>query len=215
MSVRASASVAFELLRRHVERAEMVPVPGQRHVQAWFVWTACAAGPLPLGETEVEQLGAALGQHDVRGLRSRCTMPARARLSSASADLERPPTASSDGQRAPRGAAPERLALDVLHDEEGAPRAPTSWSVQMCGWFSPAMACASRSKRCFSGSPAKCGGRTLIATSRSRRVSVGLDLAHPTLTHRTHDLVVTPAFRRLQSGMRAGSHHRARRADRN
>ena len=37
-----------------------------------------------IGQAEVEQLRAGLGQHDVAGFRSRCTMPARCALSSAS-----------------------------------------------------------------------------------------------------------------------------------
>src|SRR5262249_34073823 len=45
----------------------------------------------------------------------------------------------------------------------------------MFGWFNPAIACASRSKRCFiSGFSENCGGKTLIATVRFRRVSEAL-----------------------------------------
>src|SRR5262252_7618180 len=47
-----------------------------------------------------------------------------------------------------------------------------SCSVQMFGWLSDAIACASRSKRCFiSRSSAQCKGSTLMATVRSSRVS--------------------------------------------
>ena len=52
---------------------------------------------------------------------------------------------------------------------------PMSCSTQMFGCFSDATVCASRSKRCFiSASATQCGGRTLIATVRDRRVSVAL-----------------------------------------
>src|SRR5580704_8706206 len=45
--------------------------------------------------------------------------------------------------------------------------------MQILGWFSDEIARASRSKRCFaSGLEDRCAGRILIATVRSRRVSI-------------------------------------------
>jgi hypothetical protein len=108
--------------------------------------------------------------------RSRCVIPWPCALSSASAIAIATFSASSSGIgplaiRAAR-VSPSRYSITR---KSMSPWRPMSNNVQMWGWFSAAMVCASRSKRCFlSGSSDKCGGNTLTATMRFSRVSEAL-----------------------------------------
>ena len=74
--------------------------------------------PLALGEPEVEQLGAALGQHDVAGLQVAVDDAGAMRLVERRRDLDRDLQRLVERQRALRQPVGQRLAFEVLHDEK-------------------------------------------------------------------------------------------------
>ena len=78
-----------------------------------------AAGAAQLREAEVEQLGAALRQHDVRGLQIAMRDPRAVRLVERVGDLDRDLQRLVERQRTVRSceARRERLALEILHHE--------------------------------------------------------------------------------------------------
>ena len=122
------------------------------------------------------------------GFRSRCTMPARCALSRASAiwiaTARASRTVSAPRPRRAASVSPSRYSRtrNCTRPPPAVPGpppvrslSPMSWRAQMLGWFSAAMLFASRSKRSRNcGSSARCAGSTLMATSRSSRVSRAL-----------------------------------------
>ena len=99
---------------------------------------------------EVEHLYLPSGRkHDVERLQVAMDDASRARHRARRRPVRR--CGPAPGSTRQLAVAVERRALDVLHDEKtnrlGRAASPMSWSVQMFGWFSAAMARASRSKR--------------------------------------------------------------------
>ncbi len=110
------------------------------------------------------------------GLRSRWTRPRRCAPSSASA-IWMPIFWTCSAGRAPRlmRSASVSPSSSSITRKSTPSSCPKSYRAQMCGWLRLEMVFASRSKRCLkSGFAAKSAGRTLIATSRSSRVSFAL-----------------------------------------
>jgi hypothetical protein len=114
------------------------------------------------------------------GLRSRCTTPWRCALSRASATAMAMRSSSGVGidprSRRAASVSPSRYSMTRKStDPPACSWRPTSYSVQMWGCWNPDSARASRSKRARrSGFAETCAGRTLMATTRSRRVSRAL-----------------------------------------
>ena len=110
------------------------------------------------------------------GFRSRCVTPLRWALSIASA------ISMANCSTCSRGSAPFcKRCASVSPSRYSITRKsipscwPMSWRVQMCGWFRLAMVRASRSNRSRNSErSARCVGKTLMATMRSRRVSRAL-----------------------------------------
>ena len=116
------------------------------------------------------------------GLRSRWTMPRACAASSASASCMPHSISLLDRQRLRLEHAVERLALEQLHHEERAVRRARRRrkTVQMCGWFTDAIARASRWKRSSAcGSPRHGRGQHLDGdVAIEPRVVRAIDLAH-------------------------------------
>ena len=193
--------LAFDLLRRHVlQRAEHGPACRQRSrcgdCHGHRVPGQACRG-LSLRQPEVEQLDRCVlvrmsrasrrpslrTQEDVAGLQVAMNDPVPVGAVERGGDLR------GDLERARHGNGPsgepvsQRLTLKVFEDEEmdglrsgrRAGACPMSCSVQMFGCESCEMLLASRSNRSRnSKSLESCGGSTLIATVRSRRVSLAL-----------------------------------------
>ncbi len=110
------------------------------------------------------------------GFKSRCTIPCRCALSSASA-ISIPKRSVCSVGSAPLSSrsasvSPSRYSMTRYSTPSWF---PTSYSAQMCGCESCEIVFASRSNRCRTSSlDERCVGSTLIATVRSRRVSFAL-----------------------------------------
>ena len=132
------------------------------------------AGQWPqLRETEIEQLDATFVTMMFPGLRSRCTMPARCALSSASATSDCRLQRLLELERPASQAVRERLTLEVFeHEVVGA--ALMAHVIQRADvlMLETGDGLASRSNRALRSGSAE--GRILIATVRSRRVSFAL-----------------------------------------
>ncbi len=107
------------------------------------------------------------------GLRSRCVMPLAWAVLSASAramaSLKKRASLSPVSGTSVESVCPETRSIVM---KRVPPASSIEWSVTMFGWFRPATALASRSKRARrSGSLATSGGNTLSATSRLSLVS--------------------------------------------
>ena len=106
MSVRASASLPFELLGRHVlERAEDRALRRQRRLIVGSVGRLAPRRRRRLArlrQAEVEQLRARLRQHDVAGLQIAVDDAAAVRLVERVGDLDRVCAAPVERQRALR-----------------------------------------------------------------------------------------------------------------
>ena len=174
--------LAFELLRRHVlERAEdrslrrQTGRRGRQHRET----RAGDRRRAGLRQPEVEQLRprAAFVSMMLPGFRSRCTMPARCAVSSASAIWIAIVSAWSSGSGPFGQAIGQRLAFEILHDEKvGAVLLGRRRRACRCADDSSCeIARASRSNRSRNcGSAASASGRILMATMRSSRVSRAL-----------------------------------------
>ncbi len=125
MSERRVGFGALELLGRHVlVRAEDGSALRQRRAPLGLRHQPRGPGAgrrhargLELGEAEVEQLDAALGQHDVAGLQVPVHDPLPMRLIQRVGDLHAVAQRLLEGQRPLGEAVGQRLALDQLHHE--------------------------------------------------------------------------------------------------
>ena len=119
MSVRASASLPFELLRRHVlERPEDRALLRQTLLRRKRRQALLARGGRHrLRQAEVQQLHARLRQHHVAGLQVPMHDPLPVRLVQRVGDLRRRSAASARAAAAPSPAAPTASRPRALHDE--------------------------------------------------------------------------------------------------
>ena len=144
-------------------------------------------------EAEVQQLRAGTREHHVAGLQIAVDDARAMRVVERVGDLAAVAQHLVGRQRAAREPIVQRLALEILHDDERSwpSCSPTSNSAQMCGWLSAEMARASVSKRARrSGRSASSGGSSLIATARSEpRVAGPVDLAHAAGADERQDFV--------------------------
>ena len=106
--------VALQLLGRHVgQRAENLPVEGERRGRRLL---GDAAGHL--GQAEVEQLGAGLGEHHVARLQVAMHDPGAMREGQALGDLDRAGDRLGRRHRSLRQPRRQRLAVELLHHQE-------------------------------------------------------------------------------------------------
>ncbi len=113
-------TLAFELLRRHVrDGADHRPLGAQGRCSGRrrAVEFGLRAAEL-LGETEVEHLGAVLGEHDVAGLEVAVDDRTTVRRLHGLGDLAGDTQGIVDRQGAASDPILERLPLEVLHDQE-------------------------------------------------------------------------------------------------
>ena len=165
--------LATDLLRRHVGAGAQQRALARVHRRR--VRVVVGSDRLErLGEAEVQHLGMSAWRHDdVLRLDVAVDDAALVRLVERIGDLH------AEGGDLPRLEAPRRSS-----DESVSPSTysitrksmsswlPTSKSVQMLGWLSAETARASLANRARrAGSLDRCAGRTLMATTRSRRVS--------------------------------------------
>ena len=147
MSVRASASRSFDLLRRHIrDGAEHRALLGQFEALRGSLDGLLAFEVPQFCEPEIEEFHSAGGEHDVARLQIAMNHALPVGGVESPGDLGR-------RERAPDRREPDR-PLNVRRaslpraapSRETAHRrlSPTSWMVQMCGWVIRAIARASR-----------------------------------------------------------------------
>ena len=149
-ALRAARATCRAACRRSCPR----PVSGEVAVGG----TVRAAGPAagatilarPKSSSVADDVPSApdFAQHDVARLQVAMQDAGAVRLVEGAGDLGRVAQRLAERQRPARQPRRQRLAVEVLHDEElTSPSRPTSWSTQMFGWSRLESGRASRSKR--------------------------------------------------------------------
>ena len=200
MSERASAALAPHLLGSHVahraeHRARPRCIGTDRRRRRRCGSASRASPPAWRGRSRGSSPAPSRLRKRFSGLRSRCTIPFSCAAASAWAICAAISSASRSASAPARSSrSRERLALEQLHDREGAcrPSCPRSKIGEDVGMRERRHGAAprARSAPARSRSPANAAGSTLIATSRSSlRVGGAVDLAHAALAELGGDLV--------------------------